>query len=171
MEGTVGYPSMPEERSKPQPIAVAGDILLPGPQLTVSAVRETQFPVRHADWLRLRRMIARLADPLPNIANIAWACVGISSGAFFAYFPWAAADSQLPIKAQQHYSYISPMLIVIAVAGVLIAMFILFTRKKMAKLGSMAVEDVLADMDSIYQPYDTAGPGAHKNGMNITPDG
>ena len=58
------------------------------------------------------------------------------------------------------------MLIAIAVAGMLIAMFILFTRKKLAKLKSVAVEDILADMDFIYKPYDTDRPEALKNGVN-----
>lgn len=156
----MGYPSMPEERSKPQPAAAAGDILLPAPKLTVPTVREIQFPVRHADWLRLRRMIARLSDPLPDISNVGWACVGISSSAVLAYFPWAAADSQLPIKAQQHYSYISPLLLTVAVASALIALFILFTRKKLTKLKSVAVEDILADMDSIYKSPKLGEPGA-----------
>jgi hypothetical protein len=148
----VGYPSMPEERMKLQPAAPPGDILLPAPQLTVPAVRETQFPIRHTDWLRLRRMIARLSDPLPNLANVGWACVGIASSAITAYFPWAAADSQLPIKAQQHYSFISPLLAAVAASSILIALFVFFTKKRLAKVRSASLEDILADMDHIYEP-------------------
>jgi hypothetical protein len=152
MEGTVGYPSMPEERATPQPAAPPSDILLPAPQLMVPAARETQFPIRHTDWLRLRRMIERLSDPSPNLANVGWACVGIASSAITAYFPWAAADSQLPIKAQQHYSYVSPLLASVAVSSILIALFIFFTKKRLAKVRSTSLEDILVDMDSICEP-------------------
>lgn len=152
-EGTVGYPSMPDERPKSQPVTVVSDIVLPGPQLTVPAARETQFPIRHADWLRIRRMITRLSDPLPNIANIGWACVGISSSAIIGYFPWIAADSELPGKAEQHYSYISPMLLSVSVSAMIVALFILIVRRKVAKVKAAIVEDILEDMDSLYEPY------------------
>jgi hypothetical protein len=81
----VGYPSMPEERLNLQPPSPDG-IMLPGPQLKLSPVPGTQFPLRHADWLRLRRAIVHLSDPLPNLANMGWACIGIAASAATAYF-------------------------------------------------------------------------------------
>jgi lysylphosphatidylglycerol synthetase-like protein (DUF2156 family) len=148
----VGYPSMPEELGKLQDAAPPEEILLPAPQLSVPATREIQFPVRQADWVRLRRMIARLSDPLPSLAGAGWACVGTAASAIIAYFPWVAAYSQLPFKARQHYSYISPLLVAIAVSCALIAVFIFFASKQVAKVKAASVEDILADMDSIYEP-------------------
>ena len=54
------------------------------------------------------------------------------------------------------------MLLAIAIGCMLIAVFILFVRRKLAKLNSVAVEDILADMDSIYEPYSTDVTEAHK---------
>lgn len=154
----MGYPSMPEELGKLQQAASPEDILLPAPQLKVPATRETQFPVRDADWARLRRMIARLSNPLPDLASAGWACVGIAASAIIAYFPWMAAYSQLSFKARQHYSYVSPLLVAIAVSCTLMAIFAFFASKRVAKIKAASVEDILADMDSIHEPQEHQPP-------------
>lgn len=147
----MGYPSMPDERPTPQP--KAEDIPLPAPRLTVPSVPEKQFPIRHTDWLHLRRKIANLSDPPTNLANLGWSCAGIAASAMSSYFPWVAADSQLPIRAQQHYAYIAPLLLIISVASSVLAIFSFFVNSKMVKMRTASVKDVLADMDSIYKPH------------------
>ena len=148
----MGYPSMPEERPRPQP--GAGDIPLPAPRLIVPSVPEKQVPIRDTDWLQLRRKIAGLSNPITNLANLGWACVGIAASAVFAYFPWAAADSQLSVKAQEHYAYIASLLLVIAVASSILAIFSFFVNSKMTKMRTASVQDILADMDVIFKPHE-----------------
>lgn len=62
-----------------------------------------------------------------------------------------AADSQMPIKAQQHYAYISPLLGIVAIASVIIALFAFLVNSKITKLKA-SVPNVIADMDAIYEP-------------------
>ena len=150
----MGFPSMPEERARLQPATPPDEIILPAPQLTVLATPERQFPIRHRDWLQLRRKVSCLSDPFPNLANVGWACVGIAASVVTAYFPWIAAYSQLTLKAQQHYAYISPLLAVLATANTVVALFSFFVNHKMARIKATSVENVLVDMDEIYEPYE-----------------
>jgi hypothetical protein len=152
----VGYPSMPEDGAGQQSAAVPDEILLPAPQLIVSAKREQQFPVRATDWQQLRASVASLASPRPSLVSLGWACIGITGAAAFAYFPWIAAYSQLPAKAQQHYAYIAPLLAMISIAFAVIAIFSFFIDVKIARMRHESAEQTIAYMDTIYKPDHSA---------------
>jgi len=153
----MNYPGRPEEQARSVPAITPDEILLPAPQLIIPAARDRQFPIRTADWLQLRSKIAGLSNPFPNIASLGWACVGIAAAAAAAYFPWIAADSQLPTKVQQQYAYISPFLGIVAVASTVVALFEFFIDRRMAIMRNSSVEDILLDMDAIYKPSEVAG--------------
>jgi hypothetical protein len=142
--------SMPEDRASQQPATPPSEILLPPAELTVTV--EKNIPIRCMDWNRLRRNIANLPEPLASPASAGWAFVGIAAAATIAYFPWAAAYSDLPIKAQQHYAYISPALITTAVAAIMIALYAFCEDKKQRGTRKSSVNQVLADMDDIHKP-------------------
>jgi hypothetical protein len=149
----VGYPSMPEGKAGLQPATPPDAITLPAPQLTLPAAPEKQFPIRHREWLQLRRKIACLSDPLPNWANIGWVCVGIAATTVPGFLSWIATSSQLPTKFRGHYEYVSWVLASVAVTSIAGAVYSFFVNKKMSKMKATSVANVLADMDEIYAPY------------------
>jgi hypothetical protein len=142
--------SMPEDRARQQPATPPNEILLPPAELTVTV--EKNIPIRCMDWNRLRRKIANLPEPIASPASAGWAFVGIAAAATIAYFPWVAVDSDLPIKAQQHYAYISPVLVTTAGAAITIALYAFFEDRKQRRTQRASVNEVLADMDDIHKP-------------------
>jgi hypothetical protein len=111
--------------------------------------------MRHSDWRRIRARVKALTDPLPYVGQIGWVCVGVSASAFLGWMPWAAAYSQLPFKAQVHYAWVSPLLILTGIAGLLIAIFCLIVNYRMRKMEATTVRSVLSEMDMIYEPHDS----------------
>ena len=169
----MGNPSIPEDGPAQQSAAPPGEILLPAPQLIVSARRERKIPVRDTDWTQLRTDVAGLARPHPSFASLGWACLGITGAAAVAYFPWVAAYSQLPARAQQHYAYIAPLLVMISVAFTVIAVLSFLTDFQMARMKHASAEQIIADMDAIYKPDDSAdgperSPSAAKEARHIS---
>ncbi|MGH7870551.1 MAG: hypothetical protein ACREP9_23615 [Candidatus Dormibacteraceae bacterium] len=145
---------MPEDRARQQLVTPSNEILLPPAELTVPV--ERHFPIRCMDWNRLRRKIASLPDPLAPLASVGWAFVGIAAAAAIAYFPWTAMDSGLPIKIQQRYAYISPVLASMAIGSIMFALYAFFEDKKTAKMRKSSVNEVLADMDDIHKLDETS---------------
>jgi hypothetical protein len=156
-EDPVGYPSMPEDGSGLQPAVPSHEIVLPAPRLTTPTEPEWQFPVSCRDWERLRGSIISLSHASINFANAGWACIGIAAGAVAAYLPWAAAYSQLTLRAQQHYAFISPLLSILAIASSVVSILSFFANKKAAQIKRELAENILADMDSITRLYPTIG--------------
>lgn len=118
---------------------------------------EEHFPMRHSDWKRIRARVKALTNPLPYVGQVGWACVGISASGFLGWMPWAAAYSELPPKAQVHYAWVSPLLILAGIAGLVIAIFCLFVNYRMRKREAVTVESVLREMDLIYEPHNPEG--------------
>ena len=136
---------------------------LPGARLTVPAEPEQQFPVRHTDWNQLRRKIDGIRNPLPNLGSVAWACVGIAAAALCAYFPWAAVYAGLPTEAHFQYSYVSPLLAILAIASVIVSVICFVINHAMKKMESISISNVLSDMDSIYSPFRLPGERADED--------
>lgn len=134
----------------------------PPSALTVQAVPQKQFPVQHSDWLKIRRRVANLKEPVPYLASVGWTCVGITTAASLALLPWFSVDSALPAKVRAHYTYMTPLLIMIAIAGAVIAIFTFVVGHKIRQMRVTMIENVLVDMDAIYEPYRHAqsGPAA-----------
>jgi hypothetical protein len=145
-------PGLPNDTGK-QPESERASAL---PQPTGSPVREKQFPIRHDDWLQLRKKVARLKEPVPYLASVGWTCVGIMVAALLALLVWPSIDSELPAKAHIHYTFITPLLAIGAVASAVIAIFAFVVGHQTKQIRIIMVDNVLIDMDNIYEPYSHA---------------
>ncbi len=114
---------------------------------------EDWFALRHSDWRRIRERVEKLTDPLPYIGQVGWASVGIGGGAILALLPWTAAYSQLPVSAHNHYAWITPALVIMGVAAVVIAVLCLLANRQMRNRDKATVASVLSDMDDVYQQH------------------
>lgn len=130
------------------------------PQFAVPAVLENQFPVRRNDWDQLRKKIASLKEPAPYLPSVSWTCIGITAGTLLALLAWLPIDSELPVSAHAHYTFITPLLIITAIAGTVIAAFTFTVGHQAKQIHATTIENVLADMDAIYVPYSHTESGS-----------
>jgi len=127
---------------------------------TVSSVHEKRFAIKDSDWRQLREEIANLREPAPYLASVSWTCVGITIGALLTLLIWLPADSKLPSKPHMDYIYVTPLIIMVAIAGAVIAVFTLIVGHQTKQIRMTTVENVLADMDAIYRRYNHTEPGS-----------
>lgn len=127
----------------------------PGPPSDPDKLRQREwtFPVKHWDWLKLRQKVDNLREPVPYLASVGWTCVGITAGALLGLFAWLHVNSALPVKAQMHYTFITPLLIITAIAGALIVAFTFTVWHQIKQIRVTTVKNVLDEMDTIYEPY------------------
>jgi hypothetical protein len=128
-------------------------ISMPSAQLTIPSEADKLFPIRHSDWQRLRKRLAQSIITAPYFASLGWACIGVSASAILAYFPWAAAASQLSASARDHYAYISPLLVMAAIFSFAVAMVCWVANRNTKKMQTVSTQDVLEEMDAIYEPH------------------
>jgi len=120
--------------------------------------------MRHTDWRQLQKKLERIKNPTPSLSALAWTCVGVAAGSVVAYLPWTAAYAELPPKAQLHYSYISPLLVILAIAAAFLSIVLFIVNYNLRKVNVVSIDNVLEDMNEIYQPYDAkAGAAATKS--------
>lgn len=115
--------------------------------------RERTFRVQHCDWLKLRQKVADLKEPVPYLASVGWTCAGLTAGALLGLVAWLPVNSALSVKARMHYTFITPLLIITAVAGTVIVAFTFAVLHQIKQIRVATVRNVLAEMDSIYEPY------------------
>jgi len=115
--------------------------------------RERTFPIQHHDWFKLRQNVADLKEPVPYLASVGWACAGLTAGALLGLLAWLPVNSALPVKARVHYSFITPLLIITAVAGIVIVTFTFAVWHQLKQMRLTSVRNVLDEMDAIYEPY------------------
>lgn len=149
--------------------AAEGRIQLPAGELTVSSEPEQHFAIRHTDWRQLQKKLARIKNPAPSLAAVAWTCVGIAAASVVAYLPWTAAYAELPAKAQLHYSYISPLLVILAIATAALAIILFIVNYNVKRVNVVSIDNVLEDMDDIYAPYAATTPVAGARPANVSP--
>lgn len=104
--------------------------------------------------------MAALANPLPYLSSVGWTCIGITASAALGYFPWTAARSQLPSDAQVQYAYVSPLLVITAVAALVLAIFCFVVNKIVRQMRTATASSVCDDMDAIYAPHKKPDPPA-----------
>jgi hypothetical protein len=112
---------------------------------------EDWFSMRHADWKRIRGRVEKLADPLPYMGQIGWACVGISTSAFLALIPWVPAYDQLSTAAHDHFSWVTPFLAIAGAFALVFAAFSLLVNMRMRQREKVILSSILSDMDSCYE--------------------
>jgi hypothetical protein len=112
---------------------------------------EDWFPLRHADWARIRGRVETLAEPVPYVGQLGWACVGSGGSAFVALITWTAADSQLLTRAHDHYAWVTPSLAIFGIASFVVAAFCLFISRRIRRQQRATIVQLLEDMDSCYR--------------------
>jgi len=110
--------------------------------------------MRHTDWKRIRGRVEKLADPLPYMGQIGWACFGIAASAFLALIPWVPAYGQLPTGAHDHYAWVTPLLAITGVFALASAAFSLLVSMRMRRREKVTLALILSDMDSCYELHD-----------------
>lgn len=118
-----------------------------------AATQEDWFPVKRSDWLTLRNSIDSIKEPPSYTTNATWAALGIATSAILALALWLSIHSALPVKAQVHYSYVTPLLIITAIASVVLAVFAAFVGHQVRRLHTTSIKQVVDSMDAIYGPH------------------
>jgi hypothetical protein len=142
---------------------------MPAGQLAVPAEGVSYFPMRHSEWLRLRKQVAACAQRDSHFSDVAWAFVGVTAASFAAYFPWIAVASQLSGTATTRYSYVSPLLAITMIASLVIAI-VCFAASRSARRGqAVSIESILGDMDEMYKPHKLPGVTNESKPVIISP--
>jgi hypothetical protein len=132
------------------------------PHPNVQAAHDNQLTINYNDWLQLREKVASLRGPAPYLASVGWTCIGVILGAIFVLPVWLPVDSDLPAKDHLSYAFITPLLIMIIIAGAVIAAYTFAVRHQANQVHAAAVDNVLADMDTLYKL--SVHAGASQNG-------
>src|ERR1700759_1341877 len=111
------------------------------------------FPIQMRDWRQLHQKVIALREPPTYLAAVTWIWVGITLSAALALILWLPVHSNLPSKAQIHYSYVTPLLIISAIAGLVIIVFSWAAGGEVQKLRKTNFEEITQSMNSIYEPY------------------
>lgn len=135
----------------------ASSYQLPGPSLTVPA-QEEALPVRRTDWERIRSRVNSIGQPTRYASNLAWTMVGVAVAALLAWLPWQATYGQLPSRTRLNYDWISPTLVVGAIAAVIVAVLAFASARTTKRLEGENAVSIVADMDSLHQPHLTTRP-------------
>jgi hypothetical protein len=127
-------------------------IQLPPVQLTVPAQPEQAFPMHYRDWDRLYRCVAAITTSPKYMSNLAWTLLGIGAASILAWIPWQAVFTQLPNSTQLSHSWVSPLLVVVAISCGVMATFAFAVAKTNAAKQETDTRDVLDDMEEIHRP-------------------
>jgi hypothetical protein len=115
--------------------------------------RKRTFPVYVGDWMKLREMVTNLKEPVPYLASVGWTCVGLTVAALLSLLGWLPINSALPVKAHTRYTFVTPLLIITAVAGTVIVGFTFTVWHQVKRIRVTTVKNVQDHMDAIYRPY------------------
>jgi hypothetical protein len=83
-------------------------------------------------------------------SNLAWTMVGVAVAAILAWLPWQAAYGQLPSQTRLQYAWISPTLVVAAIAGAVLAGVAFAFSHTTRRLESVSVTGIVRDMDALH---------------------
>jgi hypothetical protein len=128
--------------------------------LTVPAGDEEVLMVPRRDWDRLYRCVGAITQSPKYMFNFAWTMIGVGTASILAWLPWQAADSQLSHASQLHYAWVSPVLVVGAIAAAILATFGFAVATTNSRQSSTEVSDVLEDMKMIHPPRTPAPPSS-----------
>lgn len=123
---------------------------MPPARLAFPQRPEEAFPMRHEDWQRIRARTAKIRIPSQTFGNIAWAMLGLGSGSAVALLTWLPARSEL---SAAEWAWVTPALIVIAIAAFAIMTVCLLAQRQLSDDATEDVENVLADMDQVYDRH------------------
>jgi hypothetical protein len=112
---------------------------------------ENVIHIFERDWLRicgeLEELRKRRTSILPGAAA---AFFGIAASSLLGYFPWSVAVGQLPTAAQLHYSYVSPLLIIVTIAAFILGVALMVLNRSVSKSSSSEAAKILEEMKDIH---------------------
>jgi len=120
-------------------------------QPDVPATSERRLTITQSDWSQLHAKVASLREPIPYLAAVSWTCIGITVSAILALPVWLSADSELSGKSHKNFVFVTPLLIMIAISGSVIAVFAFAVGYQAKRIRTATAENVLAEMDAIYK--------------------
>lgn len=123
---------------------------MPAGRLSFPVEPEEAFPMRHEDWLRIRKRLAGCRPPKQTFASFGWAVLGIAVGAALALLTWLPARSTLPAD---QWAWVTPTLAVVAVAGGVVTIVCFLAQRGINADASDSVASVIEDMDRVYGPH------------------
>jgi len=109
------------------------------------------FSIGYFDWLRIRGKVDKLKQLTPYLAGVGWTCIGITLAALLALPVWLSADSELSSGARMHYTFVTPLLIIIPIAGIVISAYTFIVGYQMRQIYAIMIKDVLDDMDAVLR--------------------
>jgi hypothetical protein len=148
---------MSAEDSAPEKTAIrrqGSSLMVPETELEFPS-----FPTLERDWARLRRRVADLANPIPWARDLGWSCVSLAAAFLLALVPWIPAYGQLPPSGQLGFAWVSPCLVVGAVAAIIVAVLSFVMHANMEKVVKRDVKHVLEDIDEIHPQLSAAVSG------------
>jgi hypothetical protein len=108
------------------------------------------FPTVQREWYRLRKRVARLANPIPWARDLGWCSVSLAGAAVLGLVGWIPVKAALSREAQFAFAWITGFLIWGVLATALIA-FLAFTMyAKTEKVLRSDVEHLLEEMDEMH---------------------
>lgn len=124
----------------------------PANRLSVPAQGDEMIAVRIADWNRLRARVLRLKPASRWLSNAAWAILGVGVSCVIAWIAWLPTETELPEERQVEFAFVSPLLVILAVASILLGVIFLVVDNRSIKHTATTATDVVADMDDIVSP-------------------
>jgi len=126
----------------------------------VTAAKEQGFPVMFRDWDRIRALVAALPGPERIASNLAWSCVAVAASAGLALITWPPAYRVLDDKAKLEFAWVTPTLVAIAAACVVIAGISFWFDNHVKRDVLRSSTHICEDMDAIASRYRAPKPPA-----------
>jgi hypothetical protein len=129
------------------------------PQQSTLTIPETKvaFPTFHTvirEWIRLRRDVSNLANPIPWARDLGWSCVSLTAGFLLVLIPWVPAYNQLNSDGRATFAWVTPALGIGAIAAAVVATISFVMHARVEGVVHQDVKDVLEDMDQMHPPAD-----------------
>jgi hypothetical protein len=114
---------------------------------------ELDVPMVHVmerDWMRLRRGVVTLSNPLHWARELGWCAVTLAAACALGFIGWLPPFQQLPQAGQLKYSAVAPALGVSTIACVVIAILAFGMHASVEGRLRGDVDDVVEEMDEIH---------------------
>ena len=128
-------------------------IEMPPNRLTLPRRGEPSFPMRHAEWRRLRARVESLQHPIPGLRAAAWSVTGMAVSGLLAWVSWLVTEAQLSTADQEQFVILTPALLVFTAGTAFVAIALFVANRGITSHRRRSARDVLSEMDDIYRPY------------------
>lgn len=88
--------------------------------------------VSEQNWNRWGRHLKDLRDPIPFAKDVMLLASGLVPSTVLALVAWLPNYAQLPAKSQADYWWVTPVMLAIAIAAIVVALVMFFTKGALA---------------------------------------